>query len=197
MPRGVLQGAGGDVGRAGEHALLSAGPLQSQRKGEHRVKRRGSGVPRIKRGEVPDADHQDPGAEARGSSGSVETGSVAALGRGAGGGFTGRSAAQMQAAAMQPSTAGNYERHWSMFVDFCGVEGRDWMPATEATILLYVAFMLQKATVKGSSFPATIPLLGHQQLPRGLQLPQASELNVVDPYTKPVSLTKGSEKYFD
>ncbi|KAK3248975.1 hypothetical protein CYMTET_41575 [Cymbomonas tetramitiformis] len=60
-------------------------------------------------------------------------------------------AAEMQAAALQPSTAGNYEGHWRMFVDFCANERRDWLPATEETVLLYIAYKLRRRTVRGSS----------------------------------------------
>eukprot|EP00854_Cymbomonas_tetramitiformis_P034050 gene34050-biopygen7167 len=49
-----------------------------------------------------------------------------------------------QVAALQLSAAGNYEGHWRKFVDFCVSEGRVWLPATEATIRLYIAFPLKR-----------------------------------------------------
>ncbi|KAK3241878.1 hypothetical protein CYMTET_48401 [Cymbomonas tetramitiformis] len=43
-------------------------------------------------------------------------------------------AAEMQAAALQKSTADNYERHWKKFVKFCTEENLQWLPATAATV---------------------------------------------------------------
>ena len=60
-------------------------------------------------------------------------------------------AAEMQAAALRPSTAGNYEAHWKTFVDFCLEEGLPWLPATEGTVLKYIAFQKRRGTVRGSS----------------------------------------------
>ncbi|KAK3264065.1 hypothetical protein CYMTET_27174 [Cymbomonas tetramitiformis] len=61
-----------------------------------------------------------------------------------------REAAEMQAAALQPSTAGNYEGHRRKFVDFCVSEQRGWLPATEETVLLYIAVQLRRGTTEAA-----------------------------------------------
>ncbi|KAK3275491.1 hypothetical protein CYMTET_16379 [Cymbomonas tetramitiformis] len=43
-------------------------------------------------------------------------------------------AAEMQAAALEKSTADNYERHWKKFMKFCTEENLQWLPATAATV---------------------------------------------------------------
>ncbi|KAK3246029.1 hypothetical protein CYMTET_44423 [Cymbomonas tetramitiformis] len=60
-------------------------------------------------------------------------------------------AAAMQAAALEKSTADNYERHWKKFVKFCTEENLRWLPATAATVQLYLAALQKTGTVKGTS----------------------------------------------
>ncbi|KAK3246364.1 hypothetical protein CYMTET_44101 [Cymbomonas tetramitiformis] len=60
-------------------------------------------------------------------------------------------AAEMQAAALQKSTADNYERHWKKFVKFCTEENLQWPPARAATVQLYMAALQKSGTVKGTS----------------------------------------------
>ncbi|KAK3233246.1 hypothetical protein CYMTET_56452 [Cymbomonas tetramitiformis] len=52
--------------------------------------------------------------------------------------------AEMQAAALEKTTADNYERHWKKFVKFCTEENLQWLPATATTVRLYMA-ALQKS----------------------------------------------------
>ncbi|KAK3263976.1 hypothetical protein CYMTET_27255 [Cymbomonas tetramitiformis] len=60
-------------------------------------------------------------------------------------------AAEMQAVALQRTMADNYGRHWDKLVKFCGEEGLRWLPSTQATVLLYVASLLNSSTMKGTS----------------------------------------------
>ena len=60
-------------------------------------------------------------------------------------------AVQMQQAALQPTTKGNYDPKVRKFVLFCQEEGREWLPATTATVLLYLSFLLKNKTIKSSS----------------------------------------------
>ncbi|KAK3251020.1 hypothetical protein CYMTET_39631 [Cymbomonas tetramitiformis] len=53
----------------------------------------------------------------------------------------------MQAAALEKSTADNYEGHWKKFVKFCTEENLRWLPATAATVQLYMA-ALQKSELE-------------------------------------------------
>ncbi|KAK3289666.1 hypothetical protein CYMTET_2936 [Cymbomonas tetramitiformis] len=59
--------------------------------------------------------------------------------------------AAMQAAALEKSTADNYEGHWKKFVKFCTEENLRWLPATAATVQLYMAALQKAGTVKGTS----------------------------------------------
>ncbi|KAK3237560.1 hypothetical protein CYMTET_52375 [Cymbomonas tetramitiformis] len=60
-------------------------------------------------------------------------------------------AAGMQAAALQKTTADNCERLWGKFMKFCMKEELQWLPATAATVQLYLAAMQEAGTVKGTS----------------------------------------------
>ncbi|KAK3239637.1 hypothetical protein CYMTET_50449 [Cymbomonas tetramitiformis] len=60
-------------------------------------------------------------------------------------------AAAMQAAALEKSTADNYEGHWKKFVKFCTEENLRWLPATATTMQLYMAALQKLGTVKGTS----------------------------------------------
>eukprot|EP00854_Cymbomonas_tetramitiformis_P001587 gene1587-biopygen1456 len=59
--------------------------------------------------------------------------------------------AAMQAAALEKSTADNYEGHWKKFVKFCTEENLWWLPAIAATVQLYMAALQKAGTVKGTS----------------------------------------------
>ena len=50
-----------------------------------------------------------------------------------------------------PSTVDSYGSHWGQFQAFCDREGRVSLPASESTILLYVASLGERGTVKASS----------------------------------------------
>ncbi|KAK3273086.1 hypothetical protein CYMTET_18658 [Cymbomonas tetramitiformis] len=58
-------------------------------------------------------------------------------------------AAEMQAAALEKSTADNYERHWKKFVKFCTQENLQWLPATAATVQLYMAALQSQGPATG------------------------------------------------
>eukprot|EP00854_Cymbomonas_tetramitiformis_P006108 gene6108-biopygen6136 len=58
-------------------------------------------------------------------------------------------AAAMQAAALEKSTTDSYERHWKKFVKFCTEENLRCLPATAATVQLYMA-SLQEAGLEQS-----------------------------------------------
>eukprot|EP00854_Cymbomonas_tetramitiformis_P034342 gene34342-biopygen26299 len=58
---------------------------------------------------------------------------------------------QMQKAALQPTTKGKYDPKVRKFVLFCQQQGREWLPATTATVLLYLSFLLKSKTIKSSS----------------------------------------------
>eukprot|EP00854_Cymbomonas_tetramitiformis_P009885 gene9885-biopygen10105 len=60
-------------------------------------------------------------------------------------------AVQMQSAALDSKTVGNYRPKAKAFIDFCDSEGCQWLPATEATVLLYIAHLLAKGTVRAAS----------------------------------------------
>ena len=60
-------------------------------------------------------------------------------------------AVQMQGAALGDKTVGNYRPKARAFVTFCEAEGRQWLPAAEATVRLYIAHMLDKGTVQASN----------------------------------------------
>eukprot|EP00854_Cymbomonas_tetramitiformis_P018868 gene18868-biopygen19474 len=55
-------------------------------------------------------------------------------------------AAAMQASALENTTADNYERHWKKFVKFCTEENLQWLPATAATVQLYMAALQKSGT---------------------------------------------------
>eukprot|EP00854_Cymbomonas_tetramitiformis_P017048 gene17048-biopygen17595 len=57
----------------------------------------------------------------------------------------------MQATALEKTTADNYERHWKKFVKFRTEENLQWLPATAATVQLYMAALQKSGTVKGIS----------------------------------------------
>ncbi|KAK3269483.1 hypothetical protein CYMTET_22074 [Cymbomonas tetramitiformis] len=59
--------------------------------------------------------------------------------------------AEMQAAALEKTTADNYERHWKKFVKFCTEENLQWLPATATTVPLYMAALQKSGAVKGTS----------------------------------------------
>ncbi|KAK3267985.1 hypothetical protein CYMTET_23486 [Cymbomonas tetramitiformis] len=60
-------------------------------------------------------------------------------------------AVQMQGAALGDKTVGNYRPKARAFMAFCEAEGRQWLPATGATVRLYIAHMLDKGTVQASN----------------------------------------------
>ncbi|KAK3242772.1 hypothetical protein CYMTET_47546 [Cymbomonas tetramitiformis] len=60
-------------------------------------------------------------------------------------------AAAMQAAALEKLTADNYEGQYKKFVKFCTEENLRWLPATAATVQLYMAALQKAGTVKGTS----------------------------------------------
>ncbi|KAK3241448.1 hypothetical protein CYMTET_48799 [Cymbomonas tetramitiformis] len=60
-------------------------------------------------------------------------------------------AVQMQGAALGGKTVGNYRPKARAFMAFCEAEGRQWLPATGATVRLYIAHMLDKGTVQASN----------------------------------------------
>ncbi|KAK3273535.1 hypothetical protein CYMTET_18225 [Cymbomonas tetramitiformis] len=60
-------------------------------------------------------------------------------------------AVQMQGAALGDKTVGNYRPKARAFMAFCEAEGRQWLPATRATVRLYIAHMLYKGTVQASN----------------------------------------------
>ncbi|KAK3279157.1 hypothetical protein CYMTET_12948 [Cymbomonas tetramitiformis] len=57
----------------------------------------------------------------------------------------------MQGAALESKTVGNYCPKAQAFIDFCMAEGRQWLPATEATFRLYIANLLARGTVQAAS----------------------------------------------
>ncbi|KAK3251021.1 hypothetical protein CYMTET_39632 [Cymbomonas tetramitiformis] len=60
-------------------------------------------------------------------------------------------AAALQAAALEKTTADNYEGHWKKFVKFCTEENLRWLLATAATVQLYMAALQTSGAVKGTS----------------------------------------------
>ncbi|KAK3233421.1 hypothetical protein CYMTET_56282 [Cymbomonas tetramitiformis] len=60
-------------------------------------------------------------------------------------------AVQMQGAALGDKTVGNYRPKARAFMAFCEAESRQWLPATGATVRLYIAHMLDKGTVQASN----------------------------------------------
>ncbi|KAK3246580.1 hypothetical protein CYMTET_43889 [Cymbomonas tetramitiformis] len=60
-------------------------------------------------------------------------------------------AVQMQGPALGGKTVGNYRPKARAFMAFCEAEGRQWLPATGATVRLYIAHMLDKGTVRASN----------------------------------------------
>ncbi|KAK3256298.1 hypothetical protein CYMTET_34561 [Cymbomonas tetramitiformis] len=60
-------------------------------------------------------------------------------------------AVQMQGAALGGKTVGNYRPKARAFMAFCEAEGRQWLPATGATVRLYIAHMLDKGTGRAIS----------------------------------------------
>ncbi|KAK3287948.1 hypothetical protein CYMTET_4556 [Cymbomonas tetramitiformis] len=60
-------------------------------------------------------------------------------------------AVEMQKKALLDSTLDNYGPKAERFIQFCVNNQRPWLPATEATILLYIASMLNDGGVKATS----------------------------------------------
>eukprot|EP00854_Cymbomonas_tetramitiformis_P033441 gene33441-biopygen35590 len=60
-------------------------------------------------------------------------------------------AVQMEGAALQDTTLGNYRPKAAAFMQFCVAEGRSWLPATEATVRLYIVHVMSKGTIKAAS----------------------------------------------
>ncbi len=60
-------------------------------------------------------------------------------------------AVRMQGAALQDTTLGNYRPKAAAFMHFCVAEGRSWLPATEATVRLYIAHLMSKGTIRAAS----------------------------------------------
>ncbi|KAK3235683.1 hypothetical protein CYMTET_54126 [Cymbomonas tetramitiformis] len=82
-------------------------------------------------------------------------------------------AAAMQAAALEKSTADNYEAHWKKFVKFCTEENLRWLPATTATVQLYMAALQnQIATAEQQNFTETV----RTYLPASAVRPQTAML---------------------
>eukprot|EP00854_Cymbomonas_tetramitiformis_P008530 gene8530-biopygen8654 len=59
--------------------------------------------------------------------------------------------AVQEGATLGDKTVGNYRPKAQAFVTFCEAEGRQWLPATEATVRLYIAHVLDKGTVQASN----------------------------------------------
>ncbi|KAK3248981.1 hypothetical protein CYMTET_41579 [Cymbomonas tetramitiformis] len=49
------------------------------------------------------------------------------------------------------TTLGNYRPKAAAFMQFCVAEGRSWLPATKATVRLYLAHLMSKGTIKAAS----------------------------------------------
>ncbi|KAK3277865.1 hypothetical protein CYMTET_14154 [Cymbomonas tetramitiformis] len=62
-------------------------------------------------------------------------------------------AVQMQEQALKEMKWGNYGPKSKKFKDFCEGEGREWLPASEETVRLYLAMLLDRAysTLKGAT----------------------------------------------
>ncbi|KAK3287857.1 hypothetical protein CYMTET_4648 [Cymbomonas tetramitiformis] len=73
-------------------------------------------------------------------------------------------AVQMQSAALDSKMIGNYRPKVKAFIDFCDSEGRQWLPAEEATVRLYIAHLLAKGTVQAASMQLYLsPINNHHE----------------------------------
>ncbi|KAK3239085.1 hypothetical protein CYMTET_50960 [Cymbomonas tetramitiformis] len=70
-------------------------------------------------------------------------------------------AVQMQGAALGDKTVGNYRPKAWAFMAFCEAEGREWLPATGATVRLYIAHMLDKGTVQAASMQPYLSVINN------------------------------------
>eukprot|EP00854_Cymbomonas_tetramitiformis_P034138 gene34138-biopygen15880 len=57
-------------------------------------------------------------------------------------------AVQMQGAALQDTTLGNYRPKATTFQQLCVTDGRSWLPTMKATVRLYMAHLMSKGTIK-------------------------------------------------
>ncbi|KAK3273358.1 hypothetical protein CYMTET_18396 [Cymbomonas tetramitiformis] len=78
-------------------------------------------------------------------------GALGAPERGARGQLLTELAVQMQGAILGDKTVGNYRPKARVFMAFCEAEGREWLPATGATVRLYIGHMLDKGIVRTSN----------------------------------------------
>ncbi|KAK3233814.1 hypothetical protein CYMTET_55911, partial [Cymbomonas tetramitiformis] len=58
---------------------------------------------------------------------------------------------EMQEEALGAATRGNYDPKAKRFRDFYVQEGREWLPATEETVRLYIAAVLEKGGIQATS----------------------------------------------
>ncbi|KAK3241457.1 hypothetical protein CYMTET_48774 [Cymbomonas tetramitiformis] len=74
-------------------------------------------------------------------------------------------------AALGSKTVGNYRPKARAFMTFCEAEGREWLPATEATVRLYIAQMLDKGTVQASNTQPYLSAINNYHEDMGLPGP--------------------------
>ncbi|KAK3248602.1 hypothetical protein CYMTET_41943 [Cymbomonas tetramitiformis] len=60
-------------------------------------------------------------------------------------------AVQMQEQALGAATRGNYDPKAKRFQKFCEGEGREWLPASEETVCLYIAAVLERGSIQATS----------------------------------------------
>eukprot|EP00854_Cymbomonas_tetramitiformis_P005347 gene5346-biopygen5345 len=60
-------------------------------------------------------------------------------------------AVQMQGAALQDATVGNYRPKAEASMQFCVAEGRSWLLAAEAKVRLYIIYLMSTGTIKAAS----------------------------------------------
>eukprot|EP00854_Cymbomonas_tetramitiformis_P034163 gene34163-biopygen17133 len=60
-------------------------------------------------------------------------------------------AVQMQGATLGSKAVGNFQPKARASMAFCEAEGRQWLPATETTMRLYIAHQLDKGTVQAAN----------------------------------------------
>ncbi|KAK3269832.1 hypothetical protein CYMTET_21730 [Cymbomonas tetramitiformis] len=80
-------------------------------------------------------------------------------------------AVQMQGAALGGKTVGNYRPKARAFMAFCEAEGRQWLPATGATVRLYIAHMLDKGTVQASNMQPYLSAINNYHEDMGFPRP--------------------------
>eukprot|EP00854_Cymbomonas_tetramitiformis_P018359 gene18359-biopygen18947 len=72
-------------------------------------------------------------------------------------------AVHMQGAALGDKTVGNYRPKARAFMAFCEAEIREWLPATGATVRLYIAHMLDKGKVQASNMQPYLAAINNYQ----------------------------------